>query len=185
LLFNQKDIQLFWFLNSNDIWAVCNNVEEKRVTMNGRQKLVCWIGIVVIVLMCLFPPWVRVIEVEGSRIVSSPFYEFPRSSGDKWWRDKRCLLSPPEPIMNISEIDHNDLMVDKSFPFKYVGDDLLDSPGRRFSVDSVQVDLQRLGIQCVIVALITVGLLCTFTTKEEHKYTAPRMEIRKGKPRPR
>jgi hypothetical protein len=87
--------------------------------------------------------------------------------------------------MNISEIDHNDLMVDKSFPFKYVGDDLLDSPGRRFSVDSVQVDLQRLGIQCVIVALITVGLLCTFTTKEEHKYTAPRMEIRKGKPRPR
>jgi hypothetical protein len=184
LLFNHKDLQLFWFLNSNEIWAVRNNIEEKRLTMNGKQKLVCWIGIVVVVLMCLFPPWVRVIEVEGSCIVSSPFYDFPKGSGDKWWRDKHFLLSPPEPIMNISEIDHNDLMVDKSFPFKYFPDDLFDSPGRRFSVDYIQVDLQRLGIQCVIVALITVGLLCTCTTKEKHKYTAPRMEIRKGRPQP-
>jgi hypothetical protein len=134
--------------------------------MNRKQKIVLWIGIVIIVLMCLFPPWVRVIEIEGSRLVSSPFYEFP------WDYDYNHFLSPPKPLMTINRLFD---LQDKNFPFEYeseYGDRFneVDLSEQSFGVDSVRVDLQRLSIQCAIVALITVGLLCTFTTKAKYEH---------------
>jgi len=148
------------------------DVEKGALTMNRKQKIILWIGIVIIVLMCLFPPWVRVFEIKGSRLVSSPFYEFPRGPDGNWWRYKHFLLSPPTPICPIYEIDHSNLW--KDFPFDYTWGqaERFDEQfaEQRFGIDYVRVDLQRLGIQCVIVALIAAGLLCTFTTKEKYKH---------------
>jgi hypothetical protein len=127
--------------------------------MNRKQIIMLWIGIAIIVLMCLFPPWLRVIEIEGSRTISRCGYY--------------SLFNPPVPLMGISQLKHYNLE-DKNFPFKYDGDLVnrnynCDLSEQSFGVDYVRVDLQRLGIQCAIVALITVGLLFTFTTKAKWK----------------
>lgn len=125
--------------------------------MNTKQKIVLWIGIVIIVSMCLFPPWVRVVDIAGSRLIASGGYCY--------------LLSPPKPVLGSG--------FSKDTWRRTVGGSSRDASnlvGRFFyeserlpALDYVRVDLPRLGIQCVIVALITGGLLCTFTTKEKYK----------------
>lgn len=88
--------------------------------MNKKHKII-WIGIAVVVLMCIFPPWIRVIELEGSRAYHSIGYHF--------------LLAPPK------------------------------SKG----IESYSIDLGRLIIQCVIVSLITGGLLYTLRTEQSNR----------------
>ncbi len=88
--------------------------------MNKKHKII-WIGIAVVVLMCIFPPWIRVIELEGSRAYRSIGYHF--------------LLAPPK------------------------------SKG----IESYSIDLGRLIIQCVIVSLITGGLLYTLRTEQSNR----------------
>lgn len=157
--------------------------------MNRKQKIVLWIGIVIIVLMCLLPPWLRVMELGNSRLVSKTFYEIPQSLDDKWLG----LLSPPEPLMAIYKrsdryFDRTDLKRVLKFTgtdgykwyslwteirFNYSGDPV----GEIFNADYVQIDLSRLSLQCAIVALITGGLLCTLTTKEKYKQKDKKVEI--------
>ena len=154
------------------------------VTMRTKQKIMLWIGIVIIVLMCLFPPWVRIIEVEGSRIVSGTFYLKPKRTRHYVGADdKQYLLSPPKPLMIIHELNSSAFSSfnNRGFPFEDedIWNDYFDESEQHFSLDYVRIDLQRLGIQCAIVALITVGLLCTFTTKEKYKHKAQKVEIRK------
>ena len=36
--------------------------------MSNKQLIVLWIGVGLIVLMCLFPPWVRVLRMSGGTL---------------------------------------------------------------------------------------------------------------------
>jgi hypothetical protein len=151
---------------------------KKVFTMNRKQKIVLWIGIVIIVLMCLFPPWVRVIEIEGSRLLGTTLYEFPIGSDGEWWDDIHFLLSPPEPLMVIDTFKSSGLS-QKDFPFTGYGYEYRKDvrsaissmlTRENFGLDHVSVDMQRLYIQCMIVVLLTVGLVCSFATKIENKH---------------
>jgi len=123
--------------------------------MNRKQKIVLWIGIVIIVLMCLFPPWMRIRDFGESRVVTRGTYQF--------------LLTPPNPFV-VDNILRNHFTMDKDKEhlrfFLYRS---LSKKEGKYSVDYACIDFARLGIQCAIVALIMVGLLCTLTTKENSK----------------
>jgi hypothetical protein len=135
--------------------------------MNRKQIIVLWIGIAIIVLMCLFPPWVIIIKVDDDlanewgqdlpkNITIKPYYGF--------------ILKPP-----------NLLYSGLDFPFycyvrpphisAYI-QDLIDWFNDRAVGDVTEnafIDIHLLTIECVIVATIAGGLLFTFTTKAKYK----------------
>lgn len=141
--------------------------------MNRKQKFALWICIIIIVLMCLFPPWVRVVEIEGSRLVGKTFYEPSIGPDYNGWDDIHFLLSPPEPLLIIDSLNTGKLMM-RNFPFKYSTEGYNINPLTQtwecFGLDQVSVDLQRLCIQCTIVVLLMVGFICSFATKIENKH---------------
>jgi len=105
--------------------ALFPSIVVKRVFNNflamNKKHIVIWIGIAVVVLMCIFPPWIRVIEIESSRAYRPIGYHF--------------LLAPPK------------------------------SEG----VESYSIDFGLLILQCIIISLITVGLLCTLRTEHSKR----------------
>ena len=121
------------------------------LTMNRKQKIVLWIGIFTIVLMCLFPPWIRVVAFEGNYITLASY-------------GHQFLLSPPESMLicHTSELTQFGVRVSHRVT---VGEEERVLPSMSF----VKIDLRCLCIQCAIVAAITIGLLCTFTTKSKRK----------------
>lgn len=140
----------------------CGDVKKKVITMNRKQKIVLWIGIAIIVLMCLFPPWMRIRDFGKSRVVTRETYRF--------------LLTPPhrfvvDHLRNVGRWGEEELREYSTRNWRNMEE--------RFSVDNVYIDFPRLSIQCVIVALIMVGLLCTFATKEKYKNKAQKVEISK------
>lgn len=59
----------------------CDGVEKRALTMNRKQKICLWLGIAVIVLMGLFPPWL---------VVRGYFYASEKRHVEYW-----CIFAPP------------------------------------------------------------------------------------------
>ena len=87
--------------------------------MSDKQLMVMWIGIGLIVVMCLFPPWVKV-------------------SGDDPGHARRGS---------------------RSYRFIFA------HPRPRMSGDQIYLETSRLVVQCVAVALLTAGGICTLRVK--------------------
>ena len=87
--------------------------------MNKKQKIVLWIGIAVIVIMGIFPPWV----ISG--------------------------YSTGRPIAGSYS--------------------LITSPPKMGEAYAKSIDLYRLGVQWVIVGVITGGLIYTFKDQKDKK----------------
>lgn len=141
----------------------CDDVKKKVITMNSKQKIVLWIGIVIIVSMCLFPPWMRIRDFGESRVVNRGTYQF--------------LLTPPKPFVIDTKL-RNHFTMDEGYLRSFLAESLSKKEGR-YSVDYVCIDFAHLGIQCAIVALITVGLLCTLIKKKSITTKDKKVEIRK------
>jgi len=102
-----------------------------------RPKVILWIGIVIIVLMCLFPPFIT-----DSKISSN--YD------DRDGRHKRgytYLFSNEIPTCNRKD-------------YRYYDD------WRRSAFVPAHIDFVRLIIQCGIIGLITGGLLYSLKDKK-------------------
>ena len=101
--------------------------------MSNKQLAVLWIGIVLIVLMCLFPPWV--IFREGFAYGKGRHRMSLRTS-----LGYRCLIWPPKA--------------------KVIKDEPWNSYGR------YHLDISRLIVQCVAVALLTTVGIYTLRPKQ-------------------
>jgi hypothetical protein len=95
--------------------------------MNLRQRIVAFVGLLVIAGMLLYPPWIM-----------------------PGWRDDtyRFIFSPPQEIAP----RYADIHV--------VGDYNVFRHG--------ELDTQRLGVQCVIVAIITGAMILLLGTRKPH-----------------
>lgn len=122
------------------------------------KKIILWVGVVIIVLMCFFPPWT---EDETTH----------RATQGAYWRDTinlgyHCILRPPRGGEEIKPLHYNDTDVqsfkDSIRQFNY---EQAMEEGRN-SYDVVKIDTTRLIIQCVIVCLITGALLFTLKDKK-------------------
>jgi hypothetical protein len=49
------------------------------------KKVILWVGVVILVLMCFFPPWTEDWVIQGNLLTTKD-------------RGYHCLLRPPEPI---------------------------------------------------------------------------------------
>jgi len=116
-----------------------------REIMNKKQKIWIWVGITIIVLMGLFPPWVvkQVIPKGDWNIITLRKYIFILKAPYFHYK----ALPPPPP---------------KSHP-KYAEAYMGIEP--EFN-HAEQIDITRLLIQWFIVALITGGLIVTFKDKK-------------------
>ena len=107
--------------------------------MNQKQLRVLWAGVVIIVLMALFPPWKYVIPIEGR-------------SGIEKAGPYRSVFSPPEvPVTSDSGS----------------GEELFD--GHYRSAFIVQIDWDRLALPVGAVGLLTFALTLTFRVRDSSK----------------
>lgn len=103
-------------------------------SMNLNQKICLWVGTIVIVYMCFYPPYFRILEIRGERIFVRPF------SNDY----DGNILSPPQSLFETEQ-------------------KLIDGKWQTFNKDYVKIDTPRLVIQCIIIALITFAMICSFS----------------------
>ncbi len=167
--------------------------------MNRKQKIVLWIGIFTIVLMCLFPPWVIVLSVGSDR----SWKEIQR------YMNNECKITYPFPKKTIIKPYYGFILEPPRLPYRHYGlrpKKTIDFPfccsvkprfiasfmktacseeafhqwfGKNWLTENVFIDRYLLTVECAIAALITGGLLCTFTTKEKYKHKEQKVEIRK------
>lgn len=63
--------------------------------MTKKQKIVTWLGIIVVVIMGLFPPWKALIsniiltQIVGYRFIFNPYYTFGEVEG--WEREMTII----------------------------------------------------------------------------------------------
>ena len=103
--------------------------------MNRKQLLVLWIGVSLIFLMCLFPPWVRFREgfsVPG--LSDNPYMTSSRESVGYY-----CIAKPPGKM---------------DVKAKYL-----------LSYGQFYLDISRLVVQCIVVALLTGAGIYTLRVK--------------------
>ena len=72
-------------LNGNDLINIVKKVSIPKLTF----LMVLWLGIIVIVLMCLYPPWIETVRLPSSNIkgTNSAGYGFlwhPPSTGSRY-----------------------------------------------------------------------------------------------------
>ena len=107
--------------------------------MNQKQLRVLWAGVVIIVLMALFPPWKYVIPIQGR-------------SGKEKAGPYRSVFSPPEiPVTSHSSY----------------GEEEFDGSMRRRWI--VQIDWERLVLPVGAVGLLTFALTLTFRVRDSSK----------------
>jgi hypothetical protein len=105
-----------------------------------RPKVILWIGITIIVAMCLFPPWVT--KDKAGTVVYACLFS---NELDRWSYSWRGSYYPPPAYQQF---------LWRMFSRKPSGFPL------------GHIDLVRLIIQCGIVSLITGGLLYTLKDKK-------------------
>jgi hypothetical protein len=108
--------------------------------MNNKQKKCLWVGIALIVIMGLFPPWVCEREERKSRGYGEGYeWKSTTEPGSYSW-----IGNPPRTHF------------EKTFD-------------GRATIRAKFVDLYRLGIQCFVVAVVTAGLIITLRDKKDPK----------------
>jgi len=100
--------------------------------------MMLWAGIIVIVLMCLFPPWVRVIRLPSSNIKGTIAVGYAP------------LWQPPEPGLYYTPLE------------KLAGIPAWSKVG------PVSIDFPRLLLQCFIIILVAGGLLYSLKSTRNH-----------------
>lgn len=113
--------------------------------MNKNQKIALWVGIAVFVAVGLYPPWVKVVE-------SGPHK-------GKYDLGYGLIFDPPPYIKSVST-EQSD-----KFDFSSVEDYMRE---KEKDITPVQIDLTRLLIQWVVVAVITLGLILTLGTNKNN-----------------
>lgn len=143
------------FACSGAVAGCCTCALVLRYGIRALRVIVVWLAICAIVVMCLFPPWLRVVELEGFRIVSSSGYHFllspPQTFLNEYYTGGRFGSYEMQNALDVLDAEKSGLRADKT------------------CIDYVQVDLQRLGIQCAVVALIMAGLLYTLHSPKEQR----------------
>ena len=107
--------------------------------MNRKQKIVLWLGIAVIVIMGIYPPWVceRRTVIGGQSV-----YKYTLEPGPYSW-----IHDPPE-IAETTRPSYSGYTSQKTAKF---------------------IDLYRLGVQWCLVSLITGGLIFSFKGKARNR----------------
>lgn len=129
--------------------------------MNIKQTIAMWVGITVVVLMGLFPPWNYVCVRRQSIVIPRTSFHYIKDAGYHF------LLKPPSHIIsdNISKQENEVGLIDLGpAPSHIVSDNT--SKQKRLHIDGqivseVRLNNQRLLLQYII-ALPVLGLLFTF-----------------------
>jgi len=116
--------------------------------MNRKQKVVLWIGILTILFMSAYPPWVE------KEIKMTPTYSYtitrPGHYGFIFNPPLQADLSAKPPSVQ---------------EYEYEGFVLEQPPDGNLSW---RIDLCRLGVQWVTVLVVTVGLIVIFVKKKKY-----------------
>lgn len=103
--------------------------------MNNKQKVTMWIGVTVICLMGLFPPWLQIVDRQTIYIEKPAGYAF--------------ILSPPEYMQFYPDNDHPpdiDYLKNQYLTYSTV----------------IKIDMNRLFIQWICISLLAFGFVLNF-----------------------
>ncbi|GAG59526.1 unnamed protein product [marine sediment metagenome] len=115
--------------------------------MNKKQKIVLWVGVIIIVLIGLFPPW-NYVCVRRSPVPISPEYIYIKNAGYHF------LWNPPSHLIPENRLATLDKSNPKPHTFRRLRIENL-------AVSEVRLNNRRLLAQYIIVLPI-LGLLFTF-----------------------
>ena len=123
--------------------------------MSNKQLIVLWVGVGLIVAMCLWPPWVEHREGYDYRTVGYKLETAGLYVGhvlpSRTSLGYKFIFSPPQ-MRRASYVPAGEFMTWDTVAFR-------DQQGKCY------LDISRLVVQCVVVALLTVTGIYTLRTK--------------------